>query len=152
MTQHRISIIALIVSLAVNLAVLGFTVARWGFTPPHIANAIHISPRWAHHLPKERRKELRPILREQFRRAQAQRPLLHEKHQAVRRALAAEDFQGQALDKALNELRIALEGSQRHSHAAFSQFVRELTQQERKELADELAKKRRKRDHKKPTD
>jgi uncharacterized membrane protein len=70
----------------------------------------------------------------------------------VRRALAAEDFQGQALDRALNELRIALEGSQRQSHAAFSQFVRELTQQEREELANELAKKRRKRDRKKPTD
>ena len=147
MTRPKILLIALVISLAINLAMLGFAVARMIFEPTSFANAIHISPRWAYHLPDERRKELRPLLREQFKRARAQRPLLREKHKAVQRALAAEDFSENSLNEALVELRSALQTSQSQSHADFSGFVTQLTATERKDLAKELLRRSRPRDH-----
>ena len=118
MMRPKILLIALVISLAINLAMLGFAVARMIFEPTSLANAIHISPRWAYHLPDERRKELRPLLREQFKRARAQRLLLREKHKAVQRALAAEEFSEKSLNQALVELRSALQTSQSQSHAS----------------------------------
>jgi len=147
MTRPKILLIALVISLAINLAMLGFAAARIIFEPTRFANAIHISPRWAHHLPDERRKELRPLLREQFKRARAQRPLLREKHKAVQRALAAEDFSENSLNEALVELRSALQTSQSQSHADFSGFVTQLTATERKDLDKELLRRSRPRDH-----
>ena len=147
MTRPKILLIALVISLAINLAMLGFAAARIIFEPTRFANAIHISPRWAHHLPDERRKELRPLLREQFKRARAQRPLLREKHKAVQRALAAEDFSENSLNEALVGLRSALQTSQSQSHADFSGFVTQLTATERKDLAKELLRRSRPRDH-----
>ena len=147
MTRPKILLIALIISMTINLAMLGFATARIIFEPTRFANAIHISPRWAHHLPDERRKELRPLLREQFERARAQRPLLREKHKAVQRALAAEDFSEKSLTQALVELGEALQTSQRQSHADFSAFVTQLTATERKDLAKQLLRKNRPREH-----
>jgi uncharacterized membrane protein len=85
MMRPKILLIALVISLAINLAMLGFAVARMIFEPTSFANAIHISPRWAHHLPDERRKELRPLLREQFKRARAHRPVLRETQSSATR-------------------------------------------------------------------
>ena len=148
--RPKILLIALVISLAINLAMLGFAVARMIFEPTSFANAIHISPRWAHHLPDERRKELRPLLREQFKRARAHRPLLREKHKAVQRALAAEDFSEKSLNQALVELRRTLQTSQNQSHQDFSSFVTRLTASERKDLAKELLRRSRPRDQKQP--
>ena len=150
MMRPKILLIALVISLAINLAMLGFAVARMIFEPTSFANAIHISPRWAHHLPDERRKELRPLLREQFKRARAHRPLLREKHKAVQRALAAEDFSEKSLNQALVELRRTLQTSQNQSHQDFSSFVTRLTASERKDLAKELLRRSRPRDQKQP--
>jgi uncharacterized membrane protein len=150
MMRPKILLIALVISLAINLAMLGFAVARMIFEPTSLANAIHISPRWAHHLPDERRKELRPLLREQFKRARAHRPLLREKHKAVQRALAAEDFSEKSLNQALVELRRTLQTSQNQSHQDFSSFVTRLTASERKDLAKELLRRSRPRDQKQP--
>ncbi len=150
MMRPKILLIALVISLAINLAMLGFAVARMIFEPTSFANAIHISPRWAHHLPDERRKELRPLLREQFKRARAHRPLLREKHKAVQRALAAEDFSEKSLNQALVELRRTLQTSQHQSHQDFSSFVTRLTASERKDLAKELLRRSRPRDQKQP--
>lgn len=150
MMRPKILLIALVISLAINLAMLGFAVARMIFEPTSFANAIHISPRWAHHLPDERRKELRPLLREQFKRARAQRLLLREKHKAVQRALAAEDFSEKSLNQALVELRRTLQTSQNQSHQDFSSFVTRLTASERKDLAKELLRRSRPRDQKQP--
>jgi uncharacterized membrane protein len=150
MMRPKILLIALVISLAINLAMLGFAVARMIFEPTSFANAIHISPRWAHHLPDERRKELRPLLREQFKRARANRPLLREKHKAVQRALAAEDFSEKSLNQALVELRRTLQTSQNQSHEDFSSFVTRLTASERKDLAKELLRRSRPRDQKQP--
>jgi uncharacterized membrane protein len=150
MMRPKILLIALVISLAINLAMLGFAVARMIFEPTSFANAIHISPRWAHHLPDERRKELRPLLREQFKRARAHRPLLREKHKAVQRALAAEDFSEKSLNQALVELRRTLQTSQNQSHEDFSSFVTRLTASERKDLAKELLRRSRPRDQKQP--
>jgi uncharacterized membrane protein len=150
MMRPKILLIALVISLAINLAMLGFAVARMIFEPTSLANAIHISPRWAYNLPDERRKELRPLLREQFKRARAQRLLLREKHKAVQRALAAEDFSEKSLNQALVELRSALQTSQSQSHTDFSGFVTQLTATERKDLAKELLRRSRPRDHSPP--
>ena len=150
MMRPKILLIALVISLAINLAMLGFAVARMIFEPTSFANAIHISPRWAHHLPDERRKELRPLLREQFKRARAHRPLLREKHKVVQRALAAEDFSEKTLNQALVELRRTLQTSQNQSHQDFSSFVTRLTASERKDLAKELLRRSRPRDQKQP--
>ena len=150
MMRPKILLIALVISLAINLAMLGFAVARMIFEPTSFANAIHISPRWAHHLPDERRKELRPLLREQFKRARAHRPLLREKHKVVQRALAAEDFSEKSLNQALVELRRTLQTSQNQSHEDFSSFVTRLTASERKDLAKELLRRSRPRDQKQP--
>lgn len=150
MMRPKILLIALVISLGINLAMLGFAVARMIFEPTSFANAIHISPRWAHHLPDERRKELRPLLREQFKRARAHRPLLREKHKAVQRALAAEDFSEKSLNQALVELRRTLQTSQNQSHQDFSSFVTRLTASERKDLAKELLRRSRPRDQKQP--
>ncbi len=150
MTQRKILLTALVISMAINFAMLGFTVTRMINQPPSLANAIHVSPRWAHHLPDERKEELRPLLREQFKRARAQRPLLREKHKAVQRALAAEDFSEKSLNQALLELRRALQTSQGQSHADFAGFVMQLTATERKDLAKKLLRRSRQRDHEQP--
>ena len=51
MMRHKILLGALVISMAINLAVLGFAVARMIHEPPQLGSQIHISPRWAHHLP-----------------------------------------------------------------------------------------------------
>ena len=75
MMRHKILLGALVISMAINLAVLGFAVARMIHEPPQLGSQIHISPRWAHHLPDERRKVLRPLLKEQFQRARGRKIL-----------------------------------------------------------------------------
>ena len=150
MMRPKILLITLVISLAINLAMLGFAVARMIFEPTSFANSIHISPRWAYHLPDERRKELRPLLREQFKRARAQRLLLRKKHRAVQHVLAAEDFSEKSLNQALVDLRSALQTSQSQSHIDFSGFVTQLTAAERKDLAKELLRRSRPRAHSPP--
>ena len=150
MMRPKILLIALVISLAINFAMLGFAVARMIFEPTSFANSIHISPRWAYHLPDERRKELRPLLREQFKRARAQRLLLRKKHRAVQHVLAAEDFSEKSLNQALVDLRSALQTSQSQSHIDFSGFVTQLTAAERKDLAKELLRRSRPGDHSPP--
>ena len=150
MMRHKILLGASVISMAINLAVLGFAVARMIHEPPQLGSQIHISPRWAHHLPDERRKELRPLLKEQFQRARAQRPMLRDKHKAVKSALAADNFSDKALTQALLELRIALQASQSQSHADFSLFVQELSTGERKDLAEQLTQRGRRGDHSAP--
>jgi uncharacterized membrane protein len=138
MIRSKFLVIVLITSLTFNLAVIGYTVAKIVFAPANLQSAMHISPRWAYQLPPERRKELRPLLEQQYKQTKAQQSLLMQKQSAVQTALTQKDFDQIKLAEALAELRAALESSQAQSHQHFEHFVAKLTTTEREFVAKKI--------------
>jgi len=132
--------IALLCSLAVNLALLGFVAGRLG--PPGgqrpALDPVRAFVPFLRELPQSRRDELRPLLRERLagRRGDLQR--LREVQQDVRRALTAEPFDAGELAGALASQRALLGAHHRVSHETFVALVSRLSAAERKALSERL--------------
>ena len=128
--------IALALSVAINLALVGFLAGRAGLRP---GMAMPPDPslgafRVLRQIPESRRDALRPLLREQL---EAVRPDLRRLRGAqadIRSALDAEPYDAQALDAALAEFRQALAASQKHSHEALERLAAHMTREERRQL------------------
>jgi uncharacterized membrane protein len=122
--------ISLALSVAINLALVGFLAGRAGLRP---GMAMPPDPslgafRVLRQIP------LRPLLREQL---EAVRPDLHRLRGAqadVRSALDAEPYDARALEAALAEFREALAASQKHSHEALERLAAHMTREERRQL------------------
>ncbi len=129
--------ILLIVSLALNLIMVGFwtgsrSVAAPGFDP------IRSYPRWAHGLAEPRRDALRPVMREHLKSMRPTLRALRQRHRALRDALTAEPFDAQVLEEALVAMREDQARMQSQSHASFAEFVTQLTPAERRQLAADM--------------
>ncbi len=147
MSSSKWLIIALVVSLGANIALVGFLAGR--------ASSIDLRPgtldpilgfaRILPELPQARHDILRPLIREHMR---SVRPSIREIRRAQRdlgAALLAEPFESAEVEAALAGFREHLAQSQVASHAAFVTLVGQLTQLERKLLVDVLRRNPRQR-------
>jgi uncharacterized membrane protein len=133
MSSKRGLIVALIVSLCINLALVGFLLGR---ASSFEFRRDAINPMWGvarifRELPEVRREELRSHFRAH---RQAMRPDL----QGIRRAqtdlgaaLLADPFDRAELESALDSFRDHLHASQISSNSAFAALVESLTAEER---------------------
>jgi uncharacterized membrane protein len=142
MRSNNLLVIALIISLAANLALAGFVAGRMSSAGPAPAamDPYLGSLRAMHQLPEDRQAAMRPLLREHFR---SLRPNVREMRRAQRRvneALAREPFDPAALDEALTDFRTVLLQSQEHSHQALIQLAATLDPQERVVLREVMTR------------
>lgn len=140
-------IVALIASLAGNLALGGFVFGRLG-TPAPVPAALDPSLgmfRVLRELPEARREALRPPLREHFRSLRGDLQGMREAQRRINRALAGEPFDATALETALQGFRTALLDSQEHNHAMLVRLAGAMTAEERQLLRDAMTRSRRHR-------
>ena len=149
MKTNKLFVVLLVLSVALNLALVGFLIGQrvnqHGIAV--MANPMHLMPRWAHGLAPERRQALLPMLRQQRRDARAQLRAIRKAHMAVQQAVAAEDFDPAELTTSLMDLRTRLGDSQQTSHDDFINFVSALTAKERQDLAQQLRRPKGPRHH-----
>jgi uncharacterized membrane protein len=128
----------LVVSLIVNLVLVGFVAGRMsGFGPPPGFGPDPTSGffRLLGFLPEERRAAIAPELRKQM---SALLPMLRKMRTDQRdvfETLTAEPFDAAALEAALTDLRTNLTAAQVASHRSFVEMAKSLTPEERKSLA-----------------
>ena len=132
-------VIGLVVSLTLNLALVGFLIGRAsGPSPWHRGAFDPVAglPRLMNFLPKERRREL---IERQPRRdvREALRAMRRAQH-AMDAALGAEPFDPAALAEALARYREHFAAAQERSHAGFAALAADLTPQERQRLLENL--------------
>ena len=123
----------LVLSVTVNLLLAGFVAGRLlepRMNPPHMDPTLALFPA-LRELPDARRAELRPLVREEFRKARPEMRRMMKAQRAINAALTAEPFSEAALSAALTDFRTALLASQEGSHAALVRLARELTPAER---------------------
>jgi uncharacterized membrane protein len=148
MNNRNWLLIALGASLVVNLALGGFLLGRMtAAAPMPTVDPTLTSLRLVRDLPDERRRALRPLLRESVR---AMRPEVRRMRTAQHRinaSLAAEPFDPDELDAALREFRDALVASQQLSHPGLVRLAVAMTPRERALLRDALGSPRERRYH-----
>lgn len=130
--------ISLVLSLAVNLLLVGYTVGRSsgpvaGVGPDPTRGYL----RWTRSLTEERRRELRPLIRAGFQ--NRPRHAMRELHDNFRAAVAADPYDMDAMDAALRDMRAHHHENLRVSHETFKNFVAALTAEERAALAQRLS-------------
>jgi uncharacterized membrane protein len=138
MSNRSWLIAALIASLGINLALGGYLLGRLSGARPAAVDPMLSALRMVRDLPDERRRALRPLLREPFR---AMRPDVRRMWAAQTRinaALTAEPFDPDALDAALADFRDALLASQRSSHPGLVRLAGAMTAAERLTLRDAM--------------
>ena len=133
MTSKRWLILAVVLSLFVNAALIGVLVGRasvGGFEPP-LMNPMLGTGRILRDLDPARRDVLKPLLRQHM---HDLRPNLREIRAAqsdIRSAIVAEPFDGAALREALDRFQRQLGESQAQGHDSFVAFVAALAPDER---------------------
>ena len=139
MKTNKILLASLGLSLAINLACVGFLLGQRVDQPSRFApEPLNMFPRWAHALPEPRRTALLPMLRQQRQEARAQMRQIRRAHTAMHATLATDEFNEAALIDSLEQLRERLIESQNASHEDFVDFVGVLSADERKQLATQL--------------
>ena len=126
-------VVGLVVSLVLNLALVGFLFGKASGPPPWHRGAfdpVAGLPRLMGFLPKERRQQLM----EQHPRRQLRDSLrdMRRAQRAMDEALAKEPFDAEALATALARYRQHFAAGQERSHAAFVAIAAELTAEERR--------------------
>ena len=142
----------LIASLALNLLLLGFVGGRAfaHFLRPAIdPDPAHRFSRLLGFLPDERRAALRPFLRERRRALGPFARELRQLHRELRETLGTEVFDAEALESTLSRLRSRLNEAQRVNHERLVSVSGQMTADERRQLAEWMAKRgwRRHRGH-----
>lgn len=128
---------ALAVSVGLNLVLIGFGAARLlepRIPPPRLDPALSFFP-VLRELPEERQAALRPLMREQFRRAWPAMRGMRGAQREIESALLATPFNEAELAAALAEFRTALLASQQASHGALVNLASALTPEERVRFA-----------------
>jgi uncharacterized membrane protein len=141
MMKSKWIVVALVISIGLNLALAGFLAGRRS-ADAVIGDPTQMFPRWVRTLPEERRDALRPQIREHI---QTIRPLvrtMRAQHHQLVEAIAAEPFSIETLNSALADMRNQHSAVQTSSHTAFVAFVASLTASERTVLAADIRNKR----------
>ena len=139
MTKTRWLALALIVSLALNLALVGFLVGASGGPPWRAATFDPTAGlgRLMRFLPDERRTavfgdtDLRRDIRQSLR-------TMRRAQHGIEEALAAEPFDAERLAEALEDFRAQFAGNQERSHAAFVSIMEKLTVEERQRFVETI--------------
>ena len=146
MKNSRGLVIALVVSIALNLVTVGIFVGSFfrgeGGPRPEMHR---IDPAWGMRrllgdLPEERTKVLAPLYRDYF---SAMRPRFREirgTQESLRAAMLTEPLDEAALRTALGAFQDQLTGSQRATQDAFVALAAELTLSERQQLVENMGK------------
>lgn len=133
MAGNKLAIIALLISVAVNLVFVGGIAYRASTTPEFGPRPFPPNVGWVvRDLSEERRAELEPILRQSY---EEIRPLRGEMLQALRRVnelMASPDFDAGALAETFAGLRAVSERYQTLSHEQTIAILDELSEAERR--------------------
>ncbi len=127
-------VVVLIVSLAVNLLLIGFLLGQSRNDGPRL-DPTQMFPRWARTLPEERRESLRPVLREHFRNIRPQLRDMRRHQRSLYEAIAAEPFDPETVREALEQMHQANSTLQTSTYDSFVDFLSRLTQEERRQFA-----------------
>ena len=140
MTKFRWLAVLLALSVAVNLALAGFVAGRM-FSGAH-GGLLHDPGlglvRALRSLPEERREALRPMLRSELRGLGPRLRHLRGAQRDLIASAAAEPFDRQALEDALERFRNELLSSQERSHRAFAEVMAILSPEERKRVLESM--------------
>ncbi len=134
MSSNRWLIVALIVSLGINLGLAGFFLGRasnFEIHPREVMNPMRGVSRILRDLPADRRDALRPQYRAHMRAARSEAGEIRRAQQDLRKALLAEPFDATVLGSSLDRFREHLHASQTTSHSAFVTLITSLTPGER---------------------
>lgn len=132
----------LIVSVAVNLALIGFVAGKLtmpGPAPATLDPSIALF-RVLRELPEGRQEELRPVIRKRFRGLRRDIRDMRAAQRRINEVLVSEPFDAQALDSALDAFRSALLASQRDNHAMLVRVADGMTAEERALLRDSMTR------------
>lgn len=137
MRSNKWLILALVLSLGVNIALVGFMAGRasQGLQFRHVDPTVGFM-RGFQELDEQRREELRPLLREHFRAVLPSLWQMRGAHRELHQAVLAEPFNAAALETVLADLRRHLGESQEVGHAALVRLATELSAEERRLLID----------------
>ena len=139
MTKNKWLTIALVISLGVNLLLVGFTLGSKFRGPP---SSMMINPmfglmRYADTLPMERRAELLKSMRS-FRPERAQFRQMRELQDNLRNEIRRDPLDPVVLKTALSALHNQMQAHQSASHDAFVQLMHSLTPAERVKLDEQM--------------
>lgn len=140
MKTNKWLILGLVVSIAVNLALLGFMAGRASvhqFRPPVMDTMMGVG-RILHDLPSERREQLKPKMRQFMRDLRPDIRAIRSAQQQMRDAIVADPFVAENLRLALIEFSTRLGNSQTNSHQAFVDLISAFTPTERTMLVERL--------------
>jgi uncharacterized membrane protein len=138
-------LIALAVSLSINLVLVGFLAGRWLQSigpPPGHDPTLMVWPAIQGLAPAER-DALRPMLRESLHASRKQIRAIRRAQRSVQESLRSETFAASDLARSLDELRRALNDSQSARHATLVEVATQLSPDERRRLAAGMAAQRR---------
>jgi len=136
--------VLLITSICVNLALAGYIVGNRSI-PGSGFDPTRSYPRWARMLPPERREVLWPLMREQRTNMRPTMRALRKKHRELRSTLTKKPFNRDTLAATLQEIRTQLGQVQSQTHAGFIEFVTHLSDEERDQLAADMAHRKHRR-------
>lgn len=138
--SKRALVIALIVSVVANLALIGFLIGTSGGPPGWRSFGFDVTAgfgRLVRFLPDERRSEVLGGI-DVRRDIRASLRTMREAQHAIEEAMAAEPFDPAALTAALEGFRGHFTASQQESHAAFVTIMERLTPAERQEFVESM--------------
>ena len=150
MNRFRWLVAALVVSLLVNLVLVGFMAGRFSAGQrPHFDPMMGVRAP-TRFLAEERREELKPVIR-QFREAAPSLRRLRGTQRALYDAINSEPFEREPLEAALARFRNNLFAGQEAGHTAFVNLVESLTPEERRQMLQSMrARKRHRRPNESP--
>lgn len=140
MNKTRWLVGGLVVSLILNIAIVGFVFGRLsggGLRGPMFDPTMSIT-RALRVLPEERRSELRPLIGKQMRAMGPSARRLHHNQDELYRAILAEPYDRSLLEQSLSAFRDTLNTSQETSHRAFVDVIDALTPSERRLLLEHM--------------
>jgi uncharacterized membrane protein len=147
MSNSRWLPIALLVSLAINVLVAGFVIGRgmpFGERAGmHRTGGERLDPtagyfRMLHKWPENRRESFRPVVREHMKGIRSHFQKIPPLHREIQASLNAEPFDSQALEAALEKLRMHLQISQEKTHSSLVELAKTMPLDERQRLGKEM--------------
>jgi uncharacterized membrane protein len=142
MKTKRALVIALLVSVALNLMAIGvFLGQRAGPRPEmHRVDPVFGMRRLLGDLPEERASALAPLYREYFATMRPRFKEIRNTQKALRTAMLTDPLDEAGLRSALQSFEAQLNDSQRASQAAFVALAAELTLEERQQLVENMGR------------
>ena len=140
MNRDRWLVGGLVVSLVLNISIIGFLVGRvsgGGPQGPMFDPTMSIT-RALHFLPEPRRDELRPLIGRQMRSMGPSVRGLRMTQRELYAAIMAEPYSREELEDSLKAFREKLITSQESSHTAFIDVIDALSTSERRQLLEQM--------------